>query len=233
MVRDDPGELQPINGCIPNSGNATHFHNTPARVAKLADAADLGSALERDGGSSPLPCTFNALDTESASHGAPVAAGLAGANAAVGVDPVERALAVALEAAAGAGRFDGRLRAVVSAPSARRDAERQRNEPEQALRRPRALVQRILRNHHPLPCERSVRPTSRPKKAKRRTNTTGETTGARHRLRRRTEQSAARINASEDSPAYPGSHFRCWARTIDPEVQATHLDPMATRSPPS
>lgn len=197
MVRDDPGELQPINGCIPNSGNATHVHNIPARVAKLADAADLGSALERDGGSSPLPCTFNALDTESASHGAPVAAGLAAANAAVGVDPVER------------------------------------NEPEQALRRPRAPVQRILRNHHPLPCERSVRPTSRPKKAKRRTNATGETTGTRHRLRRRTEQSAARINASEDSPAYPGSHFRCWARTIDPEVQATHLDPMATRSPPS
>jgi integrase len=60
------GELGPLHTLIPELSEAEPSariatripHKLTARVAKLADAADLGSAAERHKGSTPFPCTF-------------------------------------------------------------------------------------------------------------------------------------------------------------------------------
>jgi hypothetical protein len=83
--------------------------NHPGRVAKLADAADLGSAAARHRGSSPLPCTDSEKPTpsrsdETATEPAPQMPW--GTDGALKMDSVDAALAKALDAAAVAGRFD-------------------------------------------------------------------------------------------------------------------------------
>ena len=86
-----------------------------ARVAKLADAADLGSAAARRGGSSPPPCTFKGLGAPKTPSETPSAAAFAAPNAAAD-DPrtqLIEALSKAVRAAAIAG--DARAMKVASA----------------------------------------------------------------------------------------------------------------------
>ena len=56
------GGLAPLYAAIPELAGTEPPVRIPrgftARVAKLADAADLGSAAARHKGSSPFPCTF-------------------------------------------------------------------------------------------------------------------------------------------------------------------------------
>jgi integrase len=60
------GELGPLHALLPELAAAAQAdrittripHRITARVAKLADAADLGSAAARRKGSTPFPCTF-------------------------------------------------------------------------------------------------------------------------------------------------------------------------------
>ncbi len=59
------GQLGPLHALVPELAEAEPTiritpripHGFTARVAKLADAADLGSAAARRKGSTPFPCT--------------------------------------------------------------------------------------------------------------------------------------------------------------------------------